>query len=85
MIVDIPIDFCPKCKNKKIIVVIGKTFEYNYSLTGKCIKKQKYGDTTYTLLKCNKCGWQCEPWSETGINQEEYSELEKIYLERNKK
>lgn len=78
---DIPIDFCPKCNNKKITVVQGKSFEYEYSLTGKCIKKTKYGYTTYTLLKCNKCGWQSEPWNEAGMNNKEWEELEKIYLE----
>lgn len=78
----IPIDFCPKCKNKKIIVVQGKNFEHQYSLTGKCIKKTKFPDTTYTLLKCNKCGWKSGSWNEAGFeNEKEYRELEKLYLE----
>lgn len=77
---DIPIDFCPKCKNKKITVIMGKSFEYEYSLTGKCIRKQKFGDTTYMLLKCNKCGWQSEPWNEECCNTEEYKKLEEIYI-----
>lgn len=47
---DIPIDFCPKCKNKKIRVVLGQSFEAQYSLSGKCLKKQRFPDTTYTLL-----------------------------------
>lgn len=39
MVYEIPINFCPKCDNKRIIVVQGKTAEYEYSLTGKCLKK----------------------------------------------
>lgn len=77
----IPIDFCPKCKNKKIRVVQGKTFEHEYSLTGKCLKKTKYPETTYTLLHCTKCGWTSAAWSESGYEDyKEYQELEKIYL-----
>lgn len=78
----IPIDFCPKCGNKRIIVVQGKSFEYEYSLTGKCIRKTRFGDTTYTLLKCKKCGWSSSPWNEAKYeNEEEYKKLEEIYLE----
>lgn len=81
---DIPIDFCPKCKNKRIRIVMGKTYEVEYSLTGKCIKtyhkKGIYDDTTYILLKCTKCGWQSEPWSESGFNENEWEELNEIYI-----
>lgn len=80
-VIDIPIDFCPKCKNKKIRVVMGKSFEYEYSLTGKCLRKQRFPDTTYTALKCNKCGWQSSTWNEAGFEDiKEYQELETIYL-----
>ena len=78
----IPINFCPKCKNKKIRVVQGKSLEVEYSLTGKCLKKQKFPDTTYTLLKCSKCGWQSKSWGEAGFeDREEYEQLEEKYLE----
>ena len=77
----IPIDFCPKCKNKRIRVVQGKTFEYEYSLTGKCLKKTHFPETTYTLLRCQKCGWVSGVWNEAGIeNPEEYKELEELYI-----
>lgn len=77
----IPIDFCPKCKNKKIRVVQGKTSEYEYSLTGKCLKKTKYPETIYTLLHCTKCGWTSTAWNEGGYEDyKEYQELEEIYL-----
>lgn len=83
---EIPIDFCPKCFNKKITVVMGIQYEHEYSLKGKCIKKGKDGHITYTLLKCNKCGWHSKSWNEAGYeDKEEYEELEKIYLERNNK
>ena len=36
---DIPIDFCPKCKNKRIRVVMGFSYEAEYSLSGKCLRK----------------------------------------------
>lgn len=83
MAIDIPINFCPKCKNKRIRVVQEKTFEAEYSLTGKCLHKSKSTDTTYTLLKCTKCGWKSSTWTERGLyeNKEEYEELEKIYWE----
>lgn len=82
---DIPIDFCPKCKNKKIRVVLGLTYEAEYSLSGKCLKKHdKFPDTTYTLLKCPKCGWLSSSWSEAGMeNPEEYEYLEQLYLKEN--
>lgn len=81
----IPIDFCPKCKNKKITVVQGKSFEYEYSLTGKCIKRTKYPETTYTLLRCRKCGWASGSWNECGYEKpEEYKELEELYLKATK-
>lgn len=81
----IPIDFCPKCKNKRIRVVQGKTFEHEYSLTGKCLKKTHFPDTTYTLLRCPKCGWISGAWNEAGIeNPEEYRELEEIYIKEKK-
>ena len=77
----IPIDFCPKCKNKRIRVVQGKSFEYEYSLTGKCLKKSHHLDTTYTLLRCHKCGWASGAWGEGGYeNPKEYQELEELYL-----
>ena len=77
----IPIDFCPKCKNKKRRVVEGKNFEYEYSLTGKCLKKNKYPKTTYTLLHCTKCGWASASWNECGYEDyKEYQELEETYL-----
>lgn len=82
MVYDIPIDFCPKCNNKRITIIQGKSIECAYSLTGKCIKKQKYGDVTYTLLKCNKCGWQSQPWGEFGFDKKEWEELEEIYLKK---
>lgn len=83
---DIPIDFCPKCNNKRITIVMGKQFEKEYSLSGKCIRKTKDGYTTYMFLKCNKCGWHSKSWNEVGYeDKEEYEELEKIYLERNNK
>lgn len=82
MVYDIPIDFCPKCNNKKITIVQGRSFEYEYSLTSKCIKKQKHGDVTYTLLNCRKCGWTSKPFGEFGFDKEEWNELEKIYLEK---
>ena len=82
MVYDIPIDFCPKCNNKKITIVQGRSSEYEYSLTGKCIKKQKHGDVTYTLLKCRRCGWQSQPWHEAYLDKKEWDELEKIYLEK---
>ena len=82
----IPIDFCPKCKNKKIRVVQGKQFEYEYSLTGKCIKKSRFGYTTYTLLKCNKCGWISSSWNETGYeDEEEYRTLKNIFRKSKEK
>ena len=83
----IPIDFCPKCKNKKIRVVQGKSLEYEYSLTGKCLKKSHSLHTTYTMLRCPKCGWISGSWNEAGIeNPKEYEELEELYLkERNRK
>lgn len=78
---DIPIDFCPKCKNKRITVVMGKSIETEYSLSGKCIRKQKHGDMTYMLLKCNKCGWVSHAWSEAGYEDEkEFIELQNIYI-----
>ena len=78
---DIPIDFCPKCKNKRITVVMGKKIENEYSLSGKCIKRQRDGDTTYMLLKCNKCGWVSHAWSEAGYEDEkEFIELQNIYI-----
>lgn len=82
---DIPIDFCPKCKNKKIRVVMGFTYEAEYSLSGKCLKKyDKFPDTTCTLLKCPKCGWTSSSWSEAGMeNPEEYEYLEQLYLKEN--
>lgn len=89
MVYEIPINFCPKCGNKRIIVVQGKTAEYEYSLTGKCLKKGRFPDTTYTVLKCRKCGWNSKTWNEAGFEDiKEYEELERIYLEkirRNKK
>lgn len=83
---DIPIDFCPECKNKRIRVVMGFTYEAEYSLSGKCLKKyDKFPDTTYTCLKCPKCGWVSHCWNENLIeDEEEYKELERIYLEANK-
>lgn len=76
---DIPINFCPKCKNKRIKIVQGKIYENEYSLSGKCLKKGTYSYTTYTLLKCTKCGWQSKAWSEVGYeDKEEYEELEKM-------
>ena len=82
---DIPIDFCPNCKNKKIRVVLGLTYEAEYSLSGKCLKKHdRFPDTTYTLLKCPKCGWTSSSWSEAGMeNPEEYEYLEQLYLKEN--
>ena len=29
--IDIPIDFCPKCNNEKIRVVLGRSFEEEFS------------------------------------------------------
>ena len=85
MIYDIPINFCPKCNNKKIIVVMGKQYENEYSLTGKCIKKSKNSYTTYTLLKCNKCGWISKTWNEAGYEDgKEYEELQELYLKRSR-
>lgn len=83
---DIPIDFCPKCKNKRIRVVMGFSYEAECSLSGKCLKKyDRNPDTTYTCLKCPKCGWVSHPWGEGGYEDfEEYQELERIYLEANK-
>lgn len=83
---DIPIDFCPKCKNKRIRVVMGLTYEAEYSLSGRCLRKyDRNPDTTYICLKCPKCGWVSHPWGEYGIEDaEEYQELERIYLEANK-
>lgn len=85
MTYEIPIDFCPKCNNKRIRVIQGKTYEVEYSLTGKCLKKyDKFPDTTYTLLKCPKCGWQSKTWNEAGYeDKEEYEELEKLWIRRN--
>ncbi len=82
MIYDIPIDFCPKCGNKKITIVQGRSIEYEYSLTGKCIKKQKCGDATYSLLKCRKCGWTSKPFGEVGFDEKEWEELAQIYLKK---
>lgn len=83
---DIPIDFCPKCKNKRIRVVMGFSYEAEFSLSGKCLKKQHFPDTTYTLLLCPKCGWKSSPWGEWGFKDyKEYQELEKLYLEENKR
>lgn len=83
---DIPIDFCPKCKNKRIRVIMGFSYEAEYSLSGKCLRKyDRNPDTTYTCLKCPKCGWVSHPWSEATYDDfEEYQELERIYLEANK-
>lgn len=83
---DIPIDFCPKCKYKRIRVIMGFSYEAEYSLSGKCLRKyDRNPDTTYTCLKCPKCGWVSHPWSEGGYEDfEEYQELERIYLEANK-
>lgn len=82
---DIPIDFCPKCNNKRITIVMGKQYENEYSLTGKCIRKTKYGDTTYMLLKCNRCGWKSGSWNEANYeNEKEYEELQELYIRRNK-
>lgn len=83
---DIPIDFCPKCKNKRIRVVMGLTYEAEYSLSGKCLKKyDKFPDTTYMALKCPKCGWVSHSWSEGGYeNRDEYEMLERMYLEENR-
>lgn len=82
---DIPIDFCPKCNNKKIIVVMGKQYEHEYSLSGKCIKKTRDGCTTYMLLRCNKCGWISKSWNEAGYEDEkEYEELQEFYLKRSR-
>lgn len=81
---DIPIDFCPKCKNKKIRVVMGQSYENEYSLSGKCLKKGRYGSMTYMLLRCPKCGWKSHSWNECGFEDEkEYDELQRIYLEEN--
>lgn len=82
---DIPINFCPKCKNKKIRVVLGLTYEAEYSLSGKCLKKHDmFPDTTYALLKCPKCGWASSSWSEASMeNPEEYEYLEQLYLKEN--
>lgn len=78
---DLPIDFCPKCKNKRITIAMGESIEVEYSLSGKCIRRQRYGDTTYMMLKCNKCGWQSHPWSEAGYEDEkEFEELQNIYI-----
>ncbi len=81
---DIPIDLCPKCNNKRITIIRGKSYEQEYSLSGKCVRKQKYGDITYMLLKCNKCGWKSKSWSEAGYeDEEEYRELQEMWLRRN--
>lgn len=81
---DIPIDFCPKCNNKRITVVMGKQYENEYSLSGRCIRKTKDGDITYMLLKCNKCGWQSKSWNEVGYeDKKEYIELQELWLRRN--
>ena len=83
---DIPIDFCPKCKNKRIRVIMGFSYEAEYSLSGKCLRKyDRNPDTTYTCLKCPKCKRVSHPWSEATYEDfEEYKELERIYLEANK-
>lgn len=72
--IDIPIDFCPKCNNEKIRVVLGRSFEEEFSLSGKCLRKQHFPDTTYTILKCTKCGWQSEPFGE-GCGFEEFEKI----------
>lgn len=82
---DIPIDFCPKCNNKRITVVMGKQYEHEYSLTGKCIRKSRDGYTTYMLLKCNKCGWQSKSWNEAGCEDEqEWDKLQELWIKRNR-
>ena len=83
---DIPIDFCPKCKYKRIRVVMGFTYEAEFSLSGKCLRKyDRFPDTAYMLLRCPKCGWCSHSWGEGSIEDvEEYQELERIYLEANK-
>lgn len=80
----IPIDFCPKCKNKKIRVIQGKTFECEYSLSGRCLKKSRFPETTYTLLHCTKCGWTSGSWNEAGYEDyKEFQELEELYRKEN--
>ena len=82
--IDIPIDFCPKCNNEKIRVVLGRSFEEEFSLSGKCLRRQYFPDTTYTILKCTKCGWKSEPFGDSG-GFEEFEKLSKIYREREEK
>lgn len=83
---DIPIDFCPKCNNKRITIIMGKQYEKEYSLTGKCIRSSRDRYVTYMMLKCNKCKWKSSSWSEAGYeDEEEYEKLQEIYLERNKR
>lgn len=79
--IDIPIDFCPKCNNKKIRVVLGRSFEEEFSLSGKCLKRQRFPDTTYIILKCTKCGWQSEPMGEA-CGFEEFKKLEEEYRKK---
>lgn len=52
--IDIPIDFCPKCNNEKIRVVLGRSFEEEFSLSGKCLKKAVFPRYYLYYIKMHK-------------------------------
>lgn len=66
---------------KKIRVVLGRSFEEEFSLSGKCLRKQHFPDTIYTILKYTKCGWQSEPMGEA-CGLEEFRKLAEEYIKK---
>lgn len=80
-IYEVPINFCPKCKNKNLKVAVGKIHEHEYSFkTGKMLRKDKHGDVRYWILVC-RCGWQSPTYTEAGSSDEKEDEkLKELYL-----
>ena len=56
-------EFCPSCKNKKIILWETTQSTKYYSKTGKCLKVDNDSSVVMFGFEC-KCGWKSETFTE---------------------